>query len=100
MRVRLTIAPDGSVSEATVIAAEPAGWFENVALDAVKQWRYQPPGRPLVTEAVIEFKRQVYRSALNELSGALFRGRVTTRPDSYRDEPQGQGDAQGGSLAR
>jgi protein TonB len=56
VRVRLTIAPDGSVSEATVIGAEPPGWFENAALDAVKQWRYQPPGRPLVTEAVIEFK--------------------------------------------
>ena len=56
VRVRLTIAPDGSVSEATVIAADPPGWFENAALDAVKQWRYQPPGRPLVTEAVIEFK--------------------------------------------
>lgn len=56
VRIRLTIAPDGSVSEATVIAADPPGWFERAAIDAVRQWRYQPPGRPLVTEAVIEFK--------------------------------------------
>jgi len=56
VRVRLTIAPDGTVSEAVVVAAEPAGMFDAAALDAVRRWRYQPPGRPLVTEAVIEFK--------------------------------------------
>lgn len=56
VRVRLTIAPDGTVSDAIVIAAEPPGWFERAAIDAVRQWRYRPPGRPLVTEAVIEFK--------------------------------------------
>jgi len=56
VRVRLTIAPDGTVSEAVVVASEPAGLFDAAALDAVRRWRYQPPGRPLVTEAVIEFK--------------------------------------------
>ena len=61
-------------------------------------WRWTDYWVPL--DAVIEFKRQVYRSALNELSGTLFRGRVTTRPDSYARESQGEGDAQGGSLAR
>lgn len=56
VRVRITIAADGSVSDAVVIAASPSGWFERAALDAVRTWRYQPPGRPLVTEALIEFK--------------------------------------------
>ena len=56
VRVRLTIAPDGTVSEAVVVAAQPPGLFDAAALEAVRRWRYQPPGRPLVTEAVIEFK--------------------------------------------
>ena len=56
VRVRLTIAPDGTVSEAVVVASQPAGLFDQAALDAVRRWRYQAPGRPLVTEAVIEFK--------------------------------------------
>lgn len=56
VRVRLTIAPDGSVSEAVVVAAEPPGLFDAAALEAVRRWRYHPPGRLLVTEAVIEFK--------------------------------------------
>jgi TonB family protein len=39
-----------------VVASQPAGLFDQAALDAVRRWRYQAPGRPLVTEAVIEFK--------------------------------------------
>lgn len=56
VRVRITIAPDGSVSDVVVTYAAPSGWFETAAIEAVRKWRYQPPGRPLVTEAVIEFK--------------------------------------------
>jgi TonB family protein len=56
VRVELTIAPDGTVSAVKVLAADPPGWFEAAAIAAVRQWRYHPPGRPLVTEAVIEFK--------------------------------------------
>jgi protein TonB len=56
VRVRITIAPDGTVSDAVVLLAQPPGWFENAAIDAVRRWTYQPPGRVLVTEAVIEFK--------------------------------------------
>jgi TonB family protein len=56
VRVRITIAPDGRVSDVTVLLAQPPGWFEAAALDAVRRWTYQPPGRQLVTESVIEFK--------------------------------------------
>jgi TonB family protein len=56
VRVRLTIGPDGTVSEAVVVASQPAGLFDDAALEAVRRWRYQAPGRALVTEAVIEFK--------------------------------------------
>jgi len=45
-------------------------------------WRWAGYWVPL--EAVIEFKRQVYRLALNELSGVLFRGvHAPERPPAY-----------------
>jgi TonB family protein len=56
VRLRLTIAPDGSVSDAVVLDARPRGWFENAALSAVRKWRYQPSGRTISTIAEIEFK--------------------------------------------
>ncbi|MFM9865517.1 MAG: energy transducer TonB [Micropepsaceae bacterium] len=56
VRLRITIQPDGSVSDAVVIEARPSGWFENAALDAVKRWRYQPSDRTIVTPVEIEFK--------------------------------------------
>jgi len=56
VRVRLTIAPDGSVSEAVVVGAQPKGWFETATLNAVRQWRYRPSDRTISTEVEIEFK--------------------------------------------
>ncbi|MBV9346217.1 MAG: TonB family protein [Gammaproteobacteria bacterium] len=40
--VQFLVQPDGSVADATVVGAEPAGVFETAALDAVRHWRYQP----------------------------------------------------------
>lgn len=56
VRLRITIQPDGTVSDAVVTDARPAGWFENAAIDAVKRWRYQPSDRTIVTPVEIEFK--------------------------------------------
>lgn len=56
VRLRITIATDGSVSEAVVLSARPQGWFEAAAIEGVKRWRYQPPPRPISTEVEIEFK--------------------------------------------
>jgi TonB family protein len=56
VRLRITIGPDGSVTDAVVLSAEPRGWFENAALSAVKRWRYRPSGRTIQTEVEIEFK--------------------------------------------
>jgi TonB family protein len=56
VRLRITIGADGNVTNAEVIEARPKGWFEAAAIDAVKRWRYRPPGRTLSTEAEIEFK--------------------------------------------
>lgn len=40
--VELSIAANGAVTGARVIAAEPAGMFEDAALAAVAQWKYSP----------------------------------------------------------
>ena len=52
--VEFTVGTDGRVSDAAVVAAQPAGIFDKAALDAVSRWRYQPvvrEGQP-VSESV------------------------------------------------
>ena len=57
--VELTIGADGSVTAAKVLRSVPA--LDDAALDAVKQWRYQPElvnGKavPFVVTAPVSFK--------------------------------------------
>jgi len=40
--LQFLIGTDGTVSDASVVGAQPAGVFEQAALDAVRHWRYQP----------------------------------------------------------
>jgi protein TonB len=51
----LTIAPDGRVTNAVVVTANPEGWFEKAALEAVKKWKYRPPKREITREVTIDF---------------------------------------------
>jgi TonB family protein len=43
--LQFLVGADGVVSEVTVVGAQPAGLFEEAALDAVRRWRYQPVTR-------------------------------------------------------
>ena len=40
--LQFTVKADGSLGEVSVVGAQPAGIFEQAALDAVRRWRYQP----------------------------------------------------------
>lgn len=40
--VRYSVAADGSVLEAEVVEADPAGVFDRAALSAVREWRFEP----------------------------------------------------------
>jgi protein TonB len=40
--LEFTVHPDGSVTDVMVLKAQPVGVFENSAVAAVGQWRYQP----------------------------------------------------------
>lgn len=42
VRVQFTIAANGSIVDPIIVAAEPAGTFEEAALAAIRRWRYQP----------------------------------------------------------
>ncbi|MBV9725641.1 MAG: energy transducer TonB, partial [Gammaproteobacteria bacterium] len=40
--LRFVVGTDGAVGDVAVVGAQPAGIFEQAALDAVRHWRYQP----------------------------------------------------------
>lgn len=62
VRVEFTIEPDGSVSNARVVDAQPRrGVFDREALRAIQRWRFRPKvegGEPVASRAgyTIEFK--------------------------------------------
>jgi TonB family protein len=43
--VQFVVQPDGSVADVIITGAEPVGLFEEAAVNAVRQWRYQPVER-------------------------------------------------------
>jgi TonB family protein len=42
LELAFTIQPDGSTSDIVVINAVPSGYFEQSAIEALAQWRYEP----------------------------------------------------------
>jgi protein TonB len=56
VRLRLTITPDGRVSDAVVVSSQPPGWFERAAENGVRRWRYAPSEYGATTEVDVEFK--------------------------------------------
>jgi len=61
VRVRYTVGIDGRVKDAAVTASNPAGVFDEVALAAVRRWRFKPyevDGQPVeaITGTVMVFK--------------------------------------------
>lgn len=55
VQVEFTVAPDGSVSSARVVSAEPDRVFDREAVAAVKRWRFQPVDSPVTTRRTIAF---------------------------------------------
>ncbi len=54
--VRLTVSSDGLVTDAIVRHANPAGLFDQVALDFVKQFRFEKGPAPFYVDQAIDFK--------------------------------------------
>ncbi len=61
VEVRITVSPQGAVTNAEVVRAQPSRVFDRAALDAVRQWRFEPAlrnGQPIAAQRTqrIEFK--------------------------------------------
>lgn len=62
--LQFVVSIDGAVSDVAVVGAEPAGIFEQAALDAVRHWRYQPVvhgGRAVSQPARVRLRFTVQR---------------------------------------
>jgi TonB family protein len=59
VEVGFTVTPTGEVAGAQVRAASPAGIFDEAALAALSQWRFQPvmkDGKPVSQRSVVRLK--------------------------------------------
>jgi len=57
--ILFTVHTDGSVGDITVAGAEPAGIFEQAAMNSVRKWRYQPilrEGKPTEQRARVRIR--------------------------------------------
>ena len=60
VKVAYGVTVDGRVVRATVVESEPAGVFDEAALEAVRQWRFNPPvadGKPQSVERLTSVLR-------------------------------------------
>lgn len=55
VQVEFTVAPDGSVSDARVVRADPPRVFDREAVAAVRRWRFEPVSQPVTTRRTIAF---------------------------------------------
>ncbi|WP_186453884.1 energy transducer TonB [Denitratisoma sp. DHT3] len=56
VKVRITIAGDGSVTGAEILDAQPKRIFDKAVTRAVMRWRYEPTGTTDTTEVQLTFK--------------------------------------------
>jgi protein TonB len=56
VKARLTVAEDGSVTGVEVLAAEPPGVFEEVVLEALRQYRFKRDGTRYRADQEVIFK--------------------------------------------
>ena len=55
VEVAFTVLPDGSVADATVVASQPSGTFDQAALAAARQWRFESVAEPTTSSRVLHF---------------------------------------------
>lgn len=54
----LAIAADGRVTEVTVLSATPSRVFGRAAQQALREWRYEPPGTPSSVQVEMVFRNE------------------------------------------
>lgn len=58
VRARLTIAPDGKVTEVEIVEAEPKRVFDRAAIEALKEWRFEPGADKQTHEVKLVFRNE------------------------------------------
>jgi protein TonB len=53
--IAFTVNADGSVGAANVVSSNPRGVFDRAALDAIRKWRFAPPGEPVTGRRTFSF---------------------------------------------
>ncbi len=53
--IRLSVAPDGQVTDATIRQSTPAGLFDALALDYVKRFRFATNPEPFLVDQALVF---------------------------------------------
>ena len=53
--VSFTVNSDGSVSGASVVSSNPRRVFDGAALDAIRKWKFEPPGQPVPGKKTFAF---------------------------------------------
>lgn len=56
VRAKLTIAPDGKVTDVEIVEAEPKRLFDRVSIDALKEWRFEPSSEKQTHEVKLVFR--------------------------------------------
>ena len=54
-KVMITVAPDGSVTNARVVRATPPRVFDREALNAVRRWKFEPIDSATTTRRTLAF---------------------------------------------
>lgn len=63
VRLRIYISREGRIDRADIVAASPAGHFEQAAIDALQRTRFRPAlkaGRPVASQKLIEVEFDPY----------------------------------------
>lgn len=71
VRLRIYVSAEGRIDKADVVAATPAGHFEQAAIDAVQRTRFRPArkaGRPVPSQKLIEVEFDPYGPTPEERS--------------------------------
>ncbi|MGH8074170.1 MAG: energy transducer TonB [Lysobacter sp.] len=55
VRLEFTVRPDGGVADVVVVKATPEGVFDEAAVAAARQWRFEPRGAPATSARELRF---------------------------------------------
>ena len=56
VKAKLTIGPDGKVTDVEILESEPKRVFDRVSIEALKEWRFEGTGAPQTHEVKLVFR--------------------------------------------